>query len=135
MYTVKTKECFDAAHFLAGYNGKCRNLHGHRWQVEVQVQAQELDAGGMVVDFTDLKKDLRQLAEEFDHCMIIEKGSLRESTMKALAEEQFRVVEVPFRPTAERFAKYFYERLYDMGHAVKKTCVFETPNNCASYEK
>lgn len=135
MYTVKTKECFDAAHFLAGYKGKCSNLHGHRWQIEVEVQAQDLDAGEMVVDFTNLKRDLKQLTEELDHCMIIEKGSLQENTMKALESERFRVVEVPFRPTAEQFAKYFYEKMCDMGHAVRKTVVYETPNNCASYEK
>ena len=55
MYTVRTEECFDSAHFLAGYDGKCKNIHGHRWRVVLEVSKENLDDGGMVIDFTDLK--------------------------------------------------------------------------------
>ena len=62
MYSLKTNSSFDSAHFLAGYEGKCRNLHGHRWTVEVEVGGEKLmqdgQTRGMVVDFGDLKKDL-----------------------------------------------------------------------------
>ena len=64
MYSLKTNSSFDSAHFLAGYEGKCRNLHGHRWTVEVEVGGEKLmqdgQTRGMVVDFGDLKKDLRE---------------------------------------------------------------------------
>lgn len=53
----------------------------------------------MCVDFAELKKDLRTELDALDHVLIIEQGSLRESTMKALQEEKFQVVEMPFRPT------------------------------------
>ena len=112
MYSLKTNSSFDSAHFLAGYEGKCRNLHGHRWTVEVEVGGEKLmqdgQTRGMVVDFGDLKKDLREKTEEMDHCLIMEKGTLKEKTMEALAEEQFRIIELPVRPTAENLAKYFY---------------------------
>ena len=54
MYSLKTNSSFDSAHFLAGYEGKCRNLHGHRWTVEVEVGGEKLmqdgQTRGMVVD-------------------------------------------------------------------------------------
>lgn len=86
MYSLKTNSSFDSAHFLAGYEGKCRNLHGHRWTVEVEVGGEKLmqdgQTRGMVVDFGDLKKDLREKTEEMDHCLIMEKGTLKERRWK-----------------------------------------------------
>jgi 6-pyruvoyltetrahydropterin/6-carboxytetrahydropterin synthase len=88
---------------------------------------------GMLVDFSRLKQDLREETEILDHSLIIEAGSLREKTMEALQEENFRVLEVPFRPTAENFAKYFYGKMKEKGYTVLKATVYETPNNCAAY--
>lgn len=48
MYILKTEHSFDSAHFLAGYEGKCANIHGHRWRVEIEVQAEELVASGQL---------------------------------------------------------------------------------------
>ncbi len=87
----------------------------------------------MCVDFAELKKDLRTELDALDHVLIIEQGSLRESTMKALQEEKFQVVEMPFRPTAENFARYFYELFTLKGYPVAKVEVYETPNNSAVY--
>ena len=138
MYSLKTAAAFDSAHFLAGYKGKCSNIHGHRWVVEAYVSSPGLqDSGekrGMVMDFSDLKKALRSLADSFDHALIFEKGSLREKTLEALAEEGFRLIPVPFRPTAENFARHFFEVLEGQGLGVKRVVVYETPDNCAAYE-
>ena len=87
----------------------------------------------MVVDFGDLKQDLKELADSFDHSLIIETGSLKNTTLAALKEENFSIIEVPFRPTAEQFAKYFFYRMSEKGYNVKKMTVYETPNNCAAY--
>ncbi len=54
MYQLTTHASFDSAHFLSGYEGKCRNLHGHRWKLEVTVSSEELVAGG-----TDPRNDRR----------------------------------------------------------------------------
>lgn len=137
MYQLTTEHSFDSAHFLAGYDGQCGNLHGHRWRVLLTVQSETLredrQQKGMCVDFAELKKDLRTELDALDHVLIIEQGSLRESTMKALQEEKFQVVEMPFRPTAENFARYFYELFTLKGYPVAKVEVYETPNNSAVY--
>lgn len=137
MYQLTTHASFDSAHFLSGYEGKCRNLHGHRWKLEVTVSSEELvregQIRGMIVDFGELKKDVKNLADEFDHCLIIEKGTLKEKTMEVLTEEEFKIIQVEFRPTAENFARYFYERMQKAGYKVSLVKVYETPNNMAGY--
>ena len=137
MYRIKTEDTFDAAHFLYQYDGKCKNIHGHRWKVEIQVYSEKLcedsQSRGMVVDFSRIKGDLRELTEYFDHALIIEKGSLKEVTMKVLREEGFEMGVMDVRPTAENFAKYFFDKVTDMGYKVYMSTIYETPTNCASY--
>lgn len=139
MYTLQTSACFDSAHFLKGYHGKCSNIHGHRWTVEVTVASDEVEAQGqtrgMVVDFKTLKSDLKELAEALDHSLIIEENSLRDKTKEALLEEDFAIVELPFRPTAENLAKYFYDEMEGKDYQVVLVKVYETPNNCAGYSR
>ncbi|MDE6762107.1 MAG: 6-carboxytetrahydropterin synthase [Oscillospiraceae bacterium] len=137
MYILKTEAAFDSAHFLSGYNGKCANLHGHRWIISAEISDTELLAEGqlrgMVTDFGDIKRDLKNLADEFDHAFIYEKGTLKSATVAALNEENFRLIEVDFRPTAENFAEYFFMRLREMGYKPYKVTVYETPNNSAAF--
>lgn len=137
MYKLKTKANFDSAHFLKDYEGKCSNIHGHRWTVEIEVGAETLESDtqnrGMVVDFSNLKKDLRELADHFDHSLIMETGSLKQATDDALIAENLRIVKVDFRPTAENFAKYIYDEMTSRGYKVIEASVYETPNNVASY--
>ena len=138
MYVLKTNASFDSAHFLKGYEGKCSNIHGHRWKVSVEIGSEDLEEEGtnrgMIVDFSKLKDDLGTIADNLDHSLIIEKGSLKEKTLQVLKEEDFRIIEVDFRPTAENFAKYFYDQMKALGYTVLETTVYETPNNCASYK-
>ena len=138
MYKLKTSAAFDSAHFLAGYCGKCANLHGHRWVIEAEAGAEQLQESGekrgMVIDFGDLKAAVRALADAYDHAMIYETGSLKPATLSALQDEGFRLIEVPYRPTAENFARAFYERLRSDGIPVLRVTVYETPDNCACYE-
>ena len=109
MFLLKTSASFDSAHFLCGYNGKCANIHGHTWRVEVAVGDEKLvesgEKRGMVIDFSDLKKS-----------------------------EGFSLKEVPFRPTAENFARHFYKALAEK-LPVRRVTVYETPDNCAEYEE
>ena len=139
MYRLKTSAEFDSAHFLSGYHGKCANIHGNRWKIEAVVESSELISDGtkrgMIIDFGDFKHEVRALANSFDHALIYEKGSLRETTLAALVEENFRLIEVAFRPTAENFARYFFGLLSDKELPVKSVTVYETPENCAVYEE
>lgn len=139
MFTLVSENSFDAAHFLHGYNGKCSNIHGHRWRVVVEIFSDKLSddkqTRGMVVDFDTLKEDIKQEVDYFDHSLIIEEGTLKEKTYEALKEEGIRLVELDFRTTAENFSKYFYDRFEEKGYNVKQVSVYETPNNCATYSK
>lgn len=139
MYTLTTTAAFDSAHFLHGYDGKCSNIHGHRWTLKVTIAKDSLQIGGqqdgMVIDFGDLKAAVRSLADAWDHALIWQEGTLKPVTVSALQEENFRMIAVPFRPTAEHMAKYFYEQLKSQGMPVKQVLVYETPENCAGYEE
>jgi 6-pyruvoyltetrahydropterin/6-carboxytetrahydropterin synthase len=139
MYRLKTSASFDSAHFLAGYEGKCANIHGHRWRIEAEFAGSELvnegTKRGMLIDFGDIKSAVRSLADSFDHALIYEEGSLRAETVAALNAENFRLIAVPFRPTAERFAEYFYSQLREQGLPASSVAVYETPENCAVYEE
>jgi 6-pyruvoyltetrahydropterin/6-carboxytetrahydropterin synthase len=137
MYILKTEQSFDSAHFLADYKGKCRNIHGHRWRVIVEVQTEQLETEkqlrGMYVDFSTLKADLAEITDALDHALLVEEGTLRAKTLEALKEEDFRMVFVDFRPTAENFSRYFYQKMKEKGYDVKCATVYETPANSASY--
>lgn len=137
MYGLKTESAFDAAHFLSDYDGKCENLHGHRWRVIAWIEVDELQTSGqekdMVVDFGDFKRALRSLVAQFDHMFIVEEGSLTPETIAALESETFKLLVVPWRTTSENFARHFFDELVEMGFPVTRVEVDETPNNCAYY--
>ena len=138
MYYLQSEASFDAAHFLKGYEGKCRNLHGHRWRVVVTIEGETLQETGsqqdMLVDFGDLKGDLKALADQLDHALLVEEGSLMPATLAALEAEDFRMVQFPFRTTAENLAKYFYDQMTSLGYHLRDAAVYETPTNCAVYD-
>ncbi len=137
MYELKTESSFDAAHFLTDYHGKCENLHGHRWRVVAHLQTKTLTQDGthkdMVIDFADFKQALRKLTDALDHTFVVEEGSLAKDTLACLEREGFTLSVVPFRTTAENFAKYFAQGIASAGLPVSSVDVYETPNNCATY--
>ena len=139
MYSLVSEASFHSAHFLAQYEGKCRNIHGHRWTVKVEIFGEKLQENGskreMLIDFGELKSELKKLVDFYDHSLIIEKNTMREITLNALKEDGFRIIEVEFRPTAENFAKNFYDYFIEKGFSVKSISVYETPNNCAIYSE
>ena len=139
MFALQTEAAFDSAHFLTDYYGKCENLHGHRWRVEVTLEQEALQTEGtmrdMVLDFGVFKETVRSLAKELDHTFLIEEGSLKPETLAALEAEGFSLTILPFRTTAENLARYFFERLEEQGLPVAVVECDETPNNRAIYRK
>ncbi len=139
MYFLKSEASFDSAHFLYGYDGKCSNIHGHRWKIEVTVKDLSLQSEGqtkgMIIDFGDLKKALKSVADNFDHALIYETGTLKKDTLECLLRDGFRLVELPYRPTAENLARHFYQLLKKSGFNLHNVKVYETPNNCAMFEE
>jgi 6-pyruvoyltetrahydropterin/6-carboxytetrahydropterin synthase len=67
MYEITVESHIDAAHYLRGYQGKCENLHGHRYKIVVKVSADKLNDIGLAYDFTDLKKHLNNILKRYDH--------------------------------------------------------------------
>ena len=103
-----TKEFrFEAAHALTGYDGKCRNLHGHSYRLLVTVEgAPETDAAspkqGMVVDFGDLKHIVEEaIVEPFDHALVLSDNSPYRHGFDT------KTVVVPFQPTCENMLLHF----------------------------
>lgn len=121
MYTVSVQAHYDSAHFLRNYQGKCERLHGHRYVVEVALQTAELNESGIAFDFVDLKRHLRELADELDH-----------ENLNDLP--QFAEVET----SAENQARYFFEALSqrlpdDLVKGLLYARVWETPTQWAQY--
>jgi 6-pyruvoyltetrahydropterin/6-carboxytetrahydropterin synthase len=67
MYRVSIERHFDAAHYLREYNGKCENLHGHRYKVVANLKAEKINDIGLAFDFTILKKSVDEILERYDH--------------------------------------------------------------------
>ena len=135
IYELKTDAHFDAAHFLTDYNGKCENLHGHRWNVEVGISVEKLQESGtekdMVCDFSKFKRIVKETVDEFDHTFLVEIGSLAAETIACLEKEGFTLKFLPYRTTAENLAKDLADRLSAKNLPISFVEVRETPNNRA----
>lgn len=70
MYRITVRQHFDAAHYLRGYKGKCENVHGHRFEVTVSLESQQLNDIGIVYDFIELKRKLNDILDRFDHASL-----------------------------------------------------------------
>ena len=67
MFEIRVQGDIASSHQLPGYNGPCRNLHGHTWKIEVTVMGEKLDSLGLVVDFKELKIKLKKVLDPLDH--------------------------------------------------------------------
>lgn len=123
---------FDMAHRLSFHDGKCRNLHGHTYTLEVTVSGDE-DENGMVIDFNDLKRIIMdEVVDVLDHATVIyEKDSL---LMNSFPKELKHVV-FPNECTAENLCKWCSDRLEKAGLTIKQVAIWETPNSKAVYIK
>lgn len=67
MYKVEVSDRISCAHSLLGYDGECARLHGHNFEIAVVLKAEDLDSFGMVADFKEIKKRLKEILSKFDH--------------------------------------------------------------------
>jgi len=122
MYKIKIVSNFSAAHFLRGYRGKCENLHGHNWKVEVSICSEKLDSCGMVMDFSELKKITSVILDGLDH--------------KHLNELSYFV---DTNPSSENIACHIFgelkEKLKGKDCKLEEVNVWETDTSCASYKE
>ena len=127
---------FDSSHMLDGHDGKCQNLHGHTYLLEVSVAAPLIKGGakdGMVMDFADLKSVVkREIIEPFDHAFIYHGQNTRESQIAALLEGwNMKTLRLDCRTTAENMAVEMFGRLKNNGLPVSSVKLWETPTSCA----
>lgn len=121
MYLVKIEEAFEAAHNLRGYDGKCANLHGHNWIIEVEVAGEKLNELGILVDFKDVKRELKKLLDEYDHRYLNETPPFDK-----------------INPTAENLARFIYDefkanKIFDDNAKLVAVTVFESPKSSVRY--
>ncbi len=122
MFTLCVKDSFAAAHRLVGYKGKCEELHGHNFAVEVHLSGERLGDDGMLVDFKTIKANLQVVLDVLDHKYI--------NDVPFFAERA---------SSAENIAMYIFtemERLMGGERVnVGKVTVWESEKACASYER
>ena len=112
---------FETGHALYGYDGKCRNVHGHSYKLSVTVSGIPIDDTshvkyGMVIDFSDLKKIVKEeIVDLFDHATVFNKNTPHVELAKELSDRGHHVILVDYQPTSEMmvidFAKKIKSRL------------------------
>ncbi len=122
MYEVAIIKSFSAAHMLAAIGGKCEELHGHNFRVEVTVAAPDLNHSGILIDFRDVKKWLQEILDNLDH--------------KHLNELSFFA---EINPSSENIAQYIYRemKLKTQQAEVKvvRVKVWESENAAVTYRE
>ena len=122
MFEVMIERNFSSAHQLRGYKGKCENLHGHNYKIEIYARGRELDNIGLLVDFVELKRAADEVVLYLDHKNI----------------NELPPFDIELNPSAENLARYILERIAstvgDERVQIYKVRCFETPTSVATYE-
>jgi len=122
MFEVMIERNFSSAHQLRGYQGKCENLHGHNYKIEIYARGRELDNIGLLVDFGELKTAADEVVQYLDHRNI----------------NELPPFDVELNPSAENLARYILERVAsrvgDERVQIYKVRCFETPTSIATYQ-
>ncbi len=119
MYRLKISDYFSSAHQLRGYRGKCEDLHGHNWKVDVAVEGLQLDEVGLLVDFKHLKDMLQSVLDELDHTFLNKLEPFRDQN-----------------PSSENVARYIFGKMSTLvpdGITVASVTVWESDKACAEY--
>jgi 6-pyruvoyltetrahydropterin/6-carboxytetrahydropterin synthase len=116
MYSLKVEGGFSSAHNLRGYKGKCEDLHGHNWRVEICVSSKKLDSIGMVLDFKYLKMKLNAFLEKLDHKYLNKLSYFKK-----------------VNPTSENIARYIYDQLKPGIPLLGSVTVWENSTSSATY--
>lgn len=113
-----TKEfSFETGHALYGYDGKCRNVHGHSYKLSVSVLGQPITDPnqvkyGMVIDFGDLKKIVQEeVVDVFDHATVFNQNTPHVELAKELEKRGHQIILVDYQPTSEMMLVDFAQRI------------------------
>lgn len=120
LYELKIISDFAAAHNLRNFRGKCENLHGHNWKVEVVVRGRRLDESGVVVDFGELKRATREILAEVDHQYLNDIPFFRDRN-----------------PSSENIARFLFDRLAERLNVedrwIYSVSAWESADACATF--
>jgi len=120
MYELKIITHMACAHQLREFEGRCENLHGHNWKVEVFVTGEELEPNGLLIDFKRIKTVTGKVIDELDHKFLNDM-------------EVFKEV----NPSSENIAHYIFRALADALNSekvrVSRVTAWESDTACASY--
>lgn len=106
---------FETGHALYGYDGKCRNVHGHGYKLEVTIIGDPITDSshvkhGMVIDFGDLKKIVNaEIITVYDHAIVLNKNSPHKELGETLKAQKHQVILADFQPTSENLVTHFAE--------------------------
>ncbi len=130
-YSISRQMDFCYGHRLPNHAGKCRFLHGHNGRVEITIQAETLNEGGMVMDFGEIRSGIETwIDEELDHHTILFR---EDPLLPILRNAGQKVVEMDAIPTAENIAALIFQKARDMKLNVVRVCVWETARNAAEF--
>lgn len=137
-----TKEFrFEAAHALHGYDGPCRNIHGHSYELSVTIIGSPISDNtsvklGMVMDFGDLKKIIKkQIVDPFDHALLLN-AAVPKKDLEKFGEPFTNIVVVPYQPTSENFLLDFAKKIGELlpaGVKLHSMRLRETANSYAEW--
>ncbi|WP_026706013.1 6-pyruvoyl trahydropterin synthase family protein [Flavobacterium soli] len=110
---------FETGHALYGYDGKCKNVHGHSYKLSVTVIGTPITDRdnvkfGMVIDFTDLKKIVKEeIVDQFDHATVFNETTPHIELANELKNRGHHVILVDYQPTSENMVIDFAKRIQD----------------------
>ncbi len=132
-YRVTREIDFCYGHRLLDYEGKCRYLHGHNGRAVITIESLELDYRGMVLDFSDIKRDVSQWIDaNLDHRMILNR---QDPVVPLLTDMGEPLHLIDANPTAENIAKDIFDYASGQGYPVTQVSLWETPRCFATYVK
>ncbi len=120
MYELTVTSHFSGAHRLRYLHGKCEELHGHNWKVEVSITSGKLNQEGVVMDFTVLKQKVEKVLKSLDHTYL--------NDLPYFSGQE---------PSSENIARYVYDKLKvelkSFSVKMNKVSAWESENSCATY--
>ena len=131
MYTVTKEIRFCYGHRLLGHQGQCRHLHGHSARALITLASEELDALGMVCDFSTIKEEIGQWIDAtLDHTLLL---YARDPLIPVLQQAGERFLSVDANPTAEFIAKMIFDYGRSRGLPVRDVRIYESDSSFAGY--
>ncbi len=131
MFKVTKEIYFCYGHRLMNYDGKCKFLHGHNGMAEIDIEAESLDERGMVMDFSDVKRIIKQWIDEYiDHKMLLRRD---DPMLPVFREKGEPVYVMESNPTAENIAKLIYDYAVSQSLPVAEVRLWETESSFATY--